>query len=464
MIPRILFVFTLALAARAASIVEHVQSHPDGKAPWTIDFSKLDGDRSQLPIGVFDSGIGGLTVLEAILQLDTFNNDTLKPGADGKPDFAGEKFIYFGDQANMPYGNYPSKGQTEFLRELAIKDAIFLLGTRWRGGATGEVHFGKPPVKAIVIACNTATAYALDDIRTALRTWKLDIPVIGVVEAGARDVASILPDDGKAHGVAVLATVGTCDSKAYPRAIAQATGRAGKSAPSVVQQGSIGLAGAIEGNQAFVTPSKSRPFNYQGPAPDAKLWNAYQFAPEGLLGQEINSVANYVRYDVTTLLETRCREQGPAIDTVVLGCTHFPLVKNEMTEAFRRAREFTSADGSHPYAAVVAEHVSFIDPAEATARELFVELARARLRNKTSAQNPSSEFFFSVPNPSAPTVKLAADGSLDGDYKTSRLTGRFEVEDTVVVPLTLETLPASSAKLVRALPAVSRALEAKQPR
>src|SRR4051812_20880526 len=99
MILRVLVLLGFALAARAASIVEHVQSHRDRQAPWSIDFSKLAGDRSQLPIGVFDSGIGGLTVLEAILQLDAFDNDNFKPGADGKPDFAGEQFIYFGDQA-----------------------------------------------------------------------------------------------------------------------------------------------------------------------------------------------------------------------------------------------------------------------------------------------------------------------------------------------------------------------------
>jgi hypothetical protein len=76
-----------------------------------------------LPIGVFDSGIGGLTVLEALLTLDAFHNDTLQPGADGVADFAQERFIYFGDQANMPYGNYSAVQRTDYLRELIVKDA-----------------------------------------------------------------------------------------------------------------------------------------------------------------------------------------------------------------------------------------------------------------------------------------------------------------------------------------------------
>ena len=75
-------------------------------------------------VGVFDSGIGGLTVLEALLTIDAFHNDTQQPGADGTPDFAQERFIYFGDQANMPYGNYSAVNRTDYLRELIVKDAI----------------------------------------------------------------------------------------------------------------------------------------------------------------------------------------------------------------------------------------------------------------------------------------------------------------------------------------------------
>ncbi|HAL71245.1 MAG TPA: hypothetical protein DCP71_05675, partial [Verrucomicrobiales bacterium] len=85
--------------------IRHVQAHPEGQAPASFDASAYQGDLSRLPIGVFDSGIGGLTVLEALLTLDAFNNETLKPGPDGKPDFENERFIYLGDQANMPYGN-----------------------------------------------------------------------------------------------------------------------------------------------------------------------------------------------------------------------------------------------------------------------------------------------------------------------------------------------------------------------
>ncbi len=60
------------------------------------------GGRKALPVGVFDSGTGGLTVMEKILILDEFDNRTGEPGADGVPDFAAEDFQYLADQANMP--------------------------------------------------------------------------------------------------------------------------------------------------------------------------------------------------------------------------------------------------------------------------------------------------------------------------------------------------------------------------
>ena len=342
-------------AAALAPLIQHVAEHRDGKEPHSLDFAALKGDRSSLPIGVFDSGIGGLTVLEAILKLDAFNNATLQPGADGVPDFAGEKFLYLGDQANMPYGNYPSKGKEDFLRELSVKDAVFLLGKRFHG-ADGP-RFDKPPVKAIVIACNTATAYGIEDIRSALKAWGLDVPVIGVVEAGARAVVEQLPSEGKAPTVGVLATVGTCASNAYPKAIARAAGLAGKPAPLVVQQGSVGLAGAIEGNPAFVwNGAGERPVPYAGPLP----------------ARPLNSVADHARHDVRRLVgfyEADAKGDAP-LRYLILGCTHFPLVVAELADALRES-------------GMGAGEVTFINPAEHTAKELFRGLARARLRNKS---------------------------------------------------------------------------------
>ena len=440
----LLSVISTAVAADDARVMsgatrplsQHVLAHRNGRSAWSFNFSALEGDRSPLPIGVFDSGIGGLTVLEAILKLDVFDNATLQPGSDGVPDFAGEKFIYFGDQANMPYGNYPSQGREDFLRELILKDVTFLLGTRWRESAAAAPRFDKPPVKAIVIACNTATAYGLEGIRAALNEWGLDVPVIGIIEAGARAVVELLPADGKPVTVGVLATVGTCSCNAYPKAIEHAAGIGGKPIPQIVQQGSVGLAGAIEGNPAFVwTNAGPRPVTYQGLEKS---------------GAPLNSVAGYAAHDVSEMLVAKRKlpDVSP-LKFLVLGCTHFPLAEKEISHAF----EVEGVTG-----------VSFVNPAEHTAKELFRELARRRLRVPSAKQSrdlPRASFYFSVPNAASPDVRLAADGSLDATYKSSRTAGHLEIEDTVVVPLNGESLPASSRQLVRSLPSVWQRLAGK---
>ena len=461
----------LAPAGPAATapqpVIAHAASHPDGRAPFSFDKSAYRGDLRNLPIGVFDSGIGGLTVLEAILNLDAFDNDTHEPVADGRRDFENERFVYFGDQANMPYGNYPALGREPYLRELVLKDALFLLGSRYWQEGKDEPSFDKPAVKAIVIACNTATAYGLEEVRAAFKAWDVPVVTIGVVEAGAQGVAD--GTDGTPGTVAVMATVGTCESEAYPRSIERIIGRAGMTPPRVIQQGSIGLAGAIEGDPAFVGGPQSS--GYQGPGvtiASARLPGQppdhFGFDPEGLLGNpdqqatlRLNSVANYVRYDVGTLVENfRKQGGGDPIDTVVLGCTHFPLVGQEIRDAFTRLRDL-EVSGSTPYRALIAETIRFVNPAEQTAKELYRSLAltRALLRSDEQPSIRRDAFFISLPNPASPGVRLDAGGGLARDYKYGRDPGQLDIEDTRNVPMRAAMLPEPSLNLVRQkLPAV----------
>lgn len=416
----------------------------------------------ELPIGVFDSGIGGLTVLEAILALDQFNNDTMQPDPDGRADFEGEKFIYFGDQANMPYGNYAAVGKQDYLRELVLKDAIFLLGNRyWPQPAAEKPCLDKPPVKAIVIACNTATAYGLEDIKRAIQAWKIPVIVVGVVEAGARGVLESMTVDSQsksqpqAGSIAVLATVGTCSSGAYPRMIQSALGLAGKPVPHVIQQGFVELAAAIEGDT--------------------------QVASSG-------SVDDFIRRDLRRMLD-QYRESGggPPVSRIVLGCTHFPLVQSEILEALSELRA-SERNGQRPYSELIAPQVTVIDPAAQTAKELWRELARNRLR--ASGNGPKEnrvkehqvkenrvkdndamlggsagqvQFFLSVADPTCELAKRTHDGLLEHDYKYSRATGQFSLEDTRVVPMTASALPAPSLTLMQTrLPYVWRAFQAIQ--
>ena len=455
------------------ALIAHAQAHPQGDVPCSLQASSYRGDLTPLPIGVFDSGIGGLTVLNAILKADAFQNHDLRPGADGIPDFAGEHFIYYGDQANMPYGNYPAAGREDLLRELILRDALFLLGHRWQS-PDGSMHDDKPAVKAIVIACNTATAFGLEDIRSAVKAWGLPVPVIGVVEAGARGMAEALPREGEPDAIGVLATVGTCGCSAYPRAIGRAAGLAGKPLPPIIQQGSIGLAGAIEGDPAFVCPDGRRSVAYQGPAIDPALLPACQLDPAGVSGDltkpdtlQLNTVDNHVRFEVTSLVENY-RRQGATrpIGFIVLGCTHYPMVKNEIAAALARLRTWRDATGAAPYEKLIRDTVQFIDPAEFTARELFRELARARLRIKPddadhASRSSADRFFITIPNPAWPEVKLTAAGAFERSYQHSRTCGSFERLDFFSVPMTAGALPPASARMIEHLmPAVWRGIEA----
>lgn len=402
----LLLLLAAALApVHAADWVEHAAAHSDGRAAYSFEHAayQKEKDLADLPVGVFDSGIGGLTVLEALLSLDVFHNDTMQPGADGRPDFADECFQYFGDQANMPYGNYPAAGRTDYLRELIVKDAVFLLGRRWFDPATKTFRHDKPPVKALVIACNTATAYGIEDIRAALKAWKLPVFVVGVVEAGARGVQAA----HREGAVGVLATVGTCASGAYPKVIHQTLGLAGRALPVVTQQGSANLAGVIEGDPSF---------------------------------QE--TVAERCRLDVRALVEAHRKSGVTApLSTLVLGCTHFPLVQPDIDAAFQALRREPAL------AEVIALRMEYVNPAEWTARELFRELARARLRG-AAGNRMKNRFYLSIPNPLRRDLPLTPDGGLEKAFKYARSPGELEREDTVNVPMTLERIPETTRKLI----------------
>jgi glutamate racemase len=128
------------------------------------------------PIGIFDSGLGGLTVAHAIFER-----------------LPGESTLYFGDTARVPYG--PKSPDT--VRRYSLEIMRWLLGQG---------------VKAIVVACNTSTAHALDALREAS-----PVPILGVIEPGAR--AAVAAAAGQPIGV--IGTAGTIKSRAYERAIQQ---------------------------------------------------------------------------------------------------------------------------------------------------------------------------------------------------------------------------------------------------
>jgi glutamate racemase len=103
----------------------------DTSSFFYVDVKNYPVKNKKLPIGIFDSGTGGLTVMDAIINYDGFNNQNKNLRSDGILDFEKEYFIYLADQANMPYGNYPSLGKTDLLKEHIFKDVQFLLSDKY---------------------------------------------------------------------------------------------------------------------------------------------------------------------------------------------------------------------------------------------------------------------------------------------------------------------------------------------
>ena len=186
------------------------------------------------PLGVFDSGVGGLTVVRALREL-----------------LPGESIVYLGDTARLPYGSK----SPDTIRRFATEDTQFLL---------------RHEVKAVVVACNTATAHALPHLQKTFR-----MPIIGVVEPGVEATLA----EPNTHRVGIIATSGTIRSCAYQHALAMQ-------------------------RPDLITEAKATPL-------------LVPFIEEGWIDHP--ALKSVLREYLKPMLEH-------GIDTLVLGCTHYPLL------------------------------------------------------------------------------------------------------------------------------------------
>jgi len=227
------------------------------------------------PIGVFDSGMGGLTVVREIIS-----------------QLPNESVIYFGDTARVPYGPKSPDTVLRYSREITS----YLLGEG---------------VKALVIACNTATAHALPALRR-----EFNLPIIGVIEPGARAAVAAT----KTKRVGVIGTAGTIRSRAYEKEIRKLLPDA-----KVTAQACALFVPLVEEGWVDTEPTRAIARNYLAP----------------LVADEI--------------------------DTLVLGCTHYPLMKTVIGN-------------------VVGREVRLIDSAYETARQAGEVLRNQELENTTPDQ------------------------------------------------------------------------------
>ena len=236
-------------------------------------------------IGVFDSGVGGLTVLHEIVRA-----------------LPAEDTLYFGDTGRYPYGTKSAETITRF----TLENVEFLVA---RG------------IKLLVVACNSSSAVALDAIRAR---WSL--PVIGVIEPGARAAV----ERTRTGRVGVVATEATISSGAYTRAL-----------------------------------------RALGPSLEIYLRACPLFVPLAEEGWTEGPIARLV---AETYLASLARS---GIDTLVLGCTHYPLLKPLIAE-------------------VMGPDVAIVDSAEETAREVAAALAERGLA-RTGGEGGTSFFATDVP-------------------------------------------------------------------
>jgi glutamate racemase len=439
---------------------------------------------AQRPIGVFDSGTGGLTVLEAILTLDAFNNRTGQPGADGKKDFEKESFQYLADQANMPYGNYAAEKKTDLLKENILNCMGFLRGQTFYTRRDSQWNpQRKSPVKMIVLACNTATAYAYNDVRASVITSDPNeiIPVIGVIDAGSK--AALIHQQKQSGTIGVFATAGTVASDGYPRTLRNMAAQYGLKDLSIVSQGGFGLAESIDRDWSFYvdTATRIRP-DYKGPSLQHKnypirpeLMQVYHFDTTNnkLLceydGQgrctdvQINDPGNYVRYHLVSLLEKmRAEKYTRPLNTLILGCTHYPYMRDTIRNVLNELYQFKE-NGQYIYRSVLAPQVNLIDPSVETAKEAYVALRKQSLDTRRpvyfNANNPRAEFFITVPNTDDPLVRMQPDGWFTYAYKYGRTAGTVR-NDVQYVPFDrVNVSDATYSRFKLALPSVYRSLK-----
>jgi glutamate racemase len=237
----------------------------------------------RLPIGVFDSGVGGLTVVRALMERLPFEN-----------------ILYFGDTARVPYG----PKSPHVVREYAAQDVDFLVGK---------------DVKMVVIACNTVSSVALDVVQK-----RAGVPVVGVIAPGAAAAAAAT----RRRRVGVIGTRATVNSSAYTHALRHL-------------------------DPEIATFPRECPL----------------FVPLAEEGWVDHPATHIVAREY--LLPLRQEK----IDTLILGCTHYPILRDAITAALETG-------------------VMLIDSGEATALEVLRVLDDRGLRN-ASTQHPHLQFFVS---------------------------------------------------------------------
>ncbi len=260
----------------------------------------------QKPIGVFDSGIGGLTVVKRLAS--TLQNESI---------------VYFGDTARVPYG---SKSNSTVI-EYSIQNTKFLL---------------QKNIKALVVACNTASSIAIPDLKKMF-----DIPIIGMIEPGSRMALK----KSKSNKIGVIGTRATINNLAYSNEIKKLNNSA-----QVIEK----------------------------PCP--------LFVP---LAEE-GWIKHKATYEIAEEYLKELREVG--IDTLVLGCTHYPILSEVIQE-------------------VIGSNVTLIDSGVASSEVIKSELEKLNLLSNSDQPGVQEYYVSDIPAKFKEVAELFLGREIDHVHK-----------------------------------------------
>ncbi len=404
------------------------------------DYAHYGEDLSRLPIGVLDCSIDGYTVMETFLTADNYDNVTALNEGDGIADFGGENFQFLADLANGPYYGYVTGENEEFLKDQILRDVIFLTGKSYYNLATDDSPMGiKPQVKVVMVASPVADYKVIEDVNNFLEATGTGVRALGVMSCG---IESMVADVAKQEEicVSVLFPDGGLRARNYEEALKEAAKRKGFAGKlNVFSQEADGLAEAIRGNRKYVDTTASRVrFDYAGPEMgisynniDLSLIERYNFSneangmltrkrPDGTVEIQLNSVENYIRYYLVSVIE-RHRRSGSVIpiSKFYLADFRFHYVKHIIEEVIAELYNYRR-DGMYLYRNSIASDFRVVDPVQCAVQQCYVML---RENDMLALRGAKSELhsFVTTPSASVSDDDITPDGGLTDSLKYSRL-------------------------------------------
>lgn len=426
----------------------------DSSSIYYADFPEYPRELSDLPIGIFDCSPDGFTVAERFLTADNFDNITGRSGSDGIADFGGEYFQILYDRANSPYGGYIDAGNPAFLKEQLIRNTLFLMSDRYYNLAVDEYQSGyKEPVKIVIVPSPVADYYALSDIQALLDRSGTGVKAVGVIESSIREALKGVDEDGN-FCVGVLYSPEGVTSREYEAAIRKMASDSGVTGRiQVFNQEGLGIEEALAGNPAYLdTSAKVSRSGYAGPVTgisynniNASLFDRYGFDTVGnallfpaggrnISGVQLNSVENYVRYHLVSMVE-RHRRSGSRvpISSIILADCGYDRLRGVMDRIMVELYNYRRG-GIYLYRSSISPDFRFIDPAECAVSEAYRILredGNLALRGTKSTLSP----FITMPSSSVPADSLDSSGFFRETFLFGRVSGTEDVT-TKAVPFT----------------------------